>query len=270
MCPFHRWITEAQLVDILIKKTGEIVKKCLHCEKYKLENKKIRQEDWKKEKENLTDYYIRRTFVAGQKYSIPMHEYPDSLVEAKRASLLLKRKTKKLMEPIKKCIHHGKLYIKDIIKSGISKSGAQQYKCKHCMQEMHKKHYELNKLKIRLTHQKYRAENKEKVKETKRKSRLKNIEKEQERSRERWQKYMLENPSLARERNRKYKRKMVRELTDTYIKKSLTDGTMLRYQDVPESLINAKRAVFMLRRGIKKQATQTKLNIQEKEKHGKD
>jgi hypothetical protein len=249
-CVYHPFIKESDLVDFYVRKTGQMIKKCRICIEKKEERRKKRQTDWQYEKDNLTDYYILRTFVAGNKYALPMSDYPKELINAKRASLLLKRETNRLDEPIKKCAYHGKLYEEDVVKAGKTKAGTTKYRCKKCLSDSHKKHYELHRLNIRLKQQQYKNENREKVKEIKRKWRLDNIETERAKSRERWRKFSAENHKLEKERNAKAKRKMSRQLTDNYMKKLLTHRTNLKYKDIPQSLIEAKRATMKIKRAI--------------------
>jgi len=269
LCPFHRWIKEDDMIDVVVKKTGETVKRCRICEREKHENKKIRQEDWKKEKENLTDYYILRTFVSGNKHALPMNEYPKELVDAKRAVLQLKRAAKKANEPIKRCISHGDLYKEDVIKSGTTKAGSQQFKCRHCMKEAHRKHYELNKAKLKIKYAQYRKENPEKIKEIRKKYWKKIKNETREARRERWRKWRMANPEKHAKRNRKYKKQITKDLTDVYVRQVISTDSFLKAEDIPQSLIEAKRAVMMLKRGIKNKIKENKLLEMEQE-NGED
>src|SRR3990167_3054168 len=79
--------------------------------------------------------------------------------------------------PIKKCMKHGNLFLPDVIKSGINRwTGGQAYKCRHCMKDFHKKHYENNREKVLSACEKYKKENPEKYRETKNKSKRKMYE----------------------------------------------------------------------------------------------
>lgn len=263
ICKYHKFATENSLIEVTIKKTGEVVKRCLHCEHDKRENKKIQTTEWNKEKENLTDYYIRRTLVVGTKNALPMKDYPDILVEAKRAVIKLKRKNDKLKEPIKKCSKHGNLYADDVIKAGKSRwTGEQKFKCKKCMKELHKKHYELNKIKVLSKHAKYRADNRAKIiikhREDRQKNRIKYMSDNQRA--DAYFRHKFEGQML----NKKYKdAKEVENLTDGYIRRKIKYQTGLKKEDIPDVLIEAKRAVLLLRRGIKKKRDEEVFNYLE-------
>ncbi len=51
-------------------------------------------------------------------------------------------------EVIKSCKTHGDLILDQCIKARINKDGSQAYRCKLCMQELHRKHYEKHKDKV--------------------------------------------------------------------------------------------------------------------------
>lgn len=270
-CRFHRWAnTPEDFMDVILKKSQRIVNRCRYCEREKLENRIIQKQEWETEKQNLTDYYIRQTFVRGAKNPLPMKDYPQELIDAKRAVIKLKREAKRLNEPLKTCCHHGKLYIEDVIKSGKSKAGAQRYKCKKCMQELHHRHYELNKIQIKNKHKKYREENRERCAQVKRDSRLRN---------------KIKNMSVGSIHDAilrhkieidKYKKKLrdkgeVAEITDQYVKRKLKYKTNLKNEDIPQVLIEAKRALILLRRGVRKKQDELIFNLIEgKGKNGED
>jgi len=244
VCKHHGYAKEEDLVDVTIKKTGKIVKRCKFCERDKFENKKVYTEDWKREKESLSDYYVRRTLVHGTKNALPMQDYPEILVEAKRAVIKLKRQTEIIKQPIKECSKHGKLYREDVIKAGKERSGNQKYKCKKCMKELHAKHYELHKVKVKLAHEQYKNKNKTQVAKSKAESYKKNKHK-----------------YLARENERKriYDREATKLLKDRCIKKLLVKRTGLSMSDVPQELIETMRAVQLLKRGIKSHSLKKKI-----------
>jgi hypothetical protein len=171
-CKYHRYNIDTDFIDIKTR-SGRIVKRCMYCERVRQDNKKIFHQEWLHEKENLTDYYIRRTFVVGKGPKLKMNEYPDIMVDAKRAVLKLKRHADKEKEPVKKCASHGSLYMEDVIKSGKTKAGTQLYKCRQCMSDFHAAHYALHKANVRLKQQHYRKANPERVRATRRKSRIK-------------------------------------------------------------------------------------------------
>ncbi len=260
ICKIHLYAKETDLIDVTIKKTGRVVKKCFYCERFKAIRKMEHKKVWETEKKNLTDYYIRRSLVRGQKSAMPMEEYPDIIIEAKRAVIQLKSKIEKEKLPLKRCSKHGKLYKDDVIKAGITPAGTQQYKCRACMKEYHKANYELNKEVIRQKHATYRKENREKIAKGKRESRKRNKIK-----------YMSEQGianalfrhKMEREKNQKRlrDRKEVELLKDNYIKRKLKHRTNLKNEDIPQSLIEAKRAMLLLKRGIRKKEDAEIFNI---------
>ncbi len=135
-----------------------------------------------------------------------------------------------------KCSYHGKLADNEIIKKGKSKSGIQRYRCKICMQQLHKKNYEKNKATLKIKQAKYRAENKEKVAANKKKSRIKTFAKHKEKR------------NLY---SQEYCKKQIEELGDNYIKRIFTKRTLLKTKDIPASLVEMKREVIRLKRLIK-------------------
>ena len=60
-------------------------------------------------------------------------------------------------------------------------------------------------------------------------------------------KYYLKNKESLNKTNVEFKKKYKAELRDSYIKKTLTDGTDLTYQDLTPELINLKRIELKLR-----------------------
>lgn len=266
-CSFHRWANrDTDFIEVTVKKTGIKIIRCRHCEADKMENKKARLIEWEKEKENVTDYYVKKTLRTG-KTGIKSGEIPQELIEAKRALIQLNNLKKKMDEPLKTCSQHGKLFRDDVIRSGKYANGESKWKCKHCMKEMHHKHYQLNKAKVLVSHAKYRQENKEKVKTIKRESWLKHKDKYLKKENERRLRFKQNNIEHYREIDRK----RVVELHDNYIKKCLTNHSNIRREDIPDLLIDAKRAIMMLKRGNKAhQQINTKLTLEEKLNGRKD
>lgn len=266
VCNSHVYATEADLIDVIIKTTGKTVKRCKYCERTKHENKKMRREELKKDKEELPDYYVMRTLRMG-KSGIKVNDLPPALIEAKRAVMKIKNLTQKLEEPLKTCHKHGKLYQDDLIKSGKSRwTDEQQWKCKQCMKDMHKRNYELNKLKINLKSKHYRTKNPEKVRAIKLVSRRKKQDIENQKSRERWEKWEKRNPGKVQEMNRKVKKIAHAELNDSYIKQNIVKRTGLKHDEIPQLLVDAKRAVMMLKRQVKTKRDHEKVLIKLEER----
>lgn len=259
-CKYHYYATENDLIDITIKSSGKIVKRCRYCERMKLENKQIAQKDWQKHKDNLTDWYVRTLLTKGKGFKLHRMEYPQELVEAKRASIKLKRAVDKQNRPMKKCVTHGALYKDDVIKAGKNRSGEQCYKCKMCMKELHKKHYELNKTKVSLKHKEYRENNRDKRRETKRLSRIRNdTPKQRQATRERWERWKEKNPERASILKREIKKAAVKNLNDSYIKQQLLRNTNLKSDEIPDILVDLKRTMMAIRRTIKRKNDGNKL-----------
>lgn len=269
-CTFHRYANrEEDFIEVTVKKIGKKLIRCRYCEREKHENKKIRTMEWKNEKENVTDYYVRRVLSSGK--NGVKGKIPEELVQATQAVIKLKNLKEKMDEPLKTCAKHGKLYKEDVIKAGKSQwTSEQQWKCRQCMKEMHARHYELNKLKVKLKHQQYRQKNPEKVKDSKRKSKLKKRDIELVKSKERWERWEKKNPEKLKENNKQFIQQSRRELNDYHIKQSIVKRTGLKSSDIPASLIEAKRAVMLLKRSVKKRTEQDKILNYLEERNGKD
>lgn len=261
-CLVHPWVMEKDFIEVIIKRSGKTVYRCIHCEQNKLENKKMRVADWEYEKKNLTDYYIRRCLVSGNKNSLPMHEYPQEMVDAFKAVRKLQRKVKeeKSEDPVKVCIWHGDLYIEDVVKRGKTVDGEQRYRCKHCMHKQQKTHYEMYKVKVQLKQREYKLNNRQKVLEIKRKSRLKNKHKYVKQKREYSQRYREMNLDKERNRDKISKREAREKLTDGIILKDLRRNTVLMSEDFSEEFIETIRAIKLLKRGVKKEQRELKLS----------
>ncbi len=115
------------------------------------------------------------------------------------------------------------------------------------MAEFHKKNYAKNKDVILKKHADYRDENQEQYKKSKRESWLKHKDKYLKTENERRLKYKRLNPEKIKARETKRKD----ELQDSYVRKVLLNRTNLRSEDIPYSLIEMKRALMLLKRGIK-------------------
>jgi Zn-finger protein len=242
VCRRHPWVTASRLIDVTIKKTGKIVKRCLHCEQEKLEIKKEKLQLWKNEKENITDYYLRRTMRISSK--LEMHEIPSELIEVKRAVIQLNRIKDELEKPLKICSFHGDLFRDGVIKNRTDRLGNAIWRCKKCLQIAHQKHYANNKKKVLEKTAEYREKNPEKTKQ------IRNISAKKHR-----------NKYRERENHRKklIERKYAIELSDRYVKKIIVKRTNLSTKDIPPTLIEIQRVITMLKRNIKKDKMSTKL-----------
>lgn len=159
----------------------------------------------------------------------------------------------------KTCKHHGQLNQEDIIKSGVS-NGKQQYKCKLCMKVLHRKNYEKNKdsilkkareykkntfgwrKKASAYDAKYRAQNPEKRKISDAKYRSKNLQK-------------------RRSQQSQRRKKEVEALADSYVKGKICRGTNLVASDIPQSLVEFKRALMKMNIKIRQIKRENKLTL---------
>lgn len=254
VCKNHPFATEKSLIEITIKKSGKKVKRCLHCEREKLENKQIKSAEWKVEKDNLTDKYIEKVLKADGK--LKLDNIPSQLIEAKRAVIQLKTFTDKINAPLKECLHHGKCYRDDVIKNGLYANGETKWKCKRCMKELHAKNYQLNKVKILARNKQVRLDYPGKVRKIKYKSWVKNKKKYLARDNERRRKFKL----LNIDHYKKIDKERVLNLTDSYVKKAIMNRSNLKSNDIPNCLVQVKRATMLLKRSLKSKFSDLKLN----------
>lgn len=97
-------------------------------------------------------------------------ESESQLSESERNRKKEENEIARLNRPLVDCMHHGLLYLKDVIKGGKSRwTGEQRYKCRQCMSDLHRKYYGRKKEYVLLKCANYRANNAEKVKESKQK-----------------------------------------------------------------------------------------------------
>lgn len=272
-CKYHTYAKQEDLIDVFVKHKNETVKRCKFCEDQKAKNKMEAKKVWESEKDQVTDYFVRRTFNAGSRGTgkrLAMHEIPDVLVETKQAVIKIKRLTDKLNAPLKKCTIHGNLYRDDVIKNGLRKNGDIVWKCRACMKDMHAKHYKLNKLLVSQKAKKYRKDNAEKVAMIKKESRLRNKFKYVRETTllEAYSRHALEKSKIARKHNKT--RDDSEGLTDEYIKRLMTKRSGLKAEDIPQSLVEVKRALVQLRRGVQKKRDEQIYNYIEESENGKD
>ena len=161
------------------------------------------------------------------------------------------------MTIIKTCKKHGNLTRDKCIKAKVNKNGTQGYRCKLCMQELHKKHYQANKDKVLEYQREYRAKNAEKIKESKQKYAKKLWEENKdnpefrEKHRQRDREWRKRNASAERARDKRYSARIISELGDSYVRDKLKKGTNLKSQDIPPELIDFKRTIMLTKRLIR-------------------
>lgn len=250
-CKVHLRATKDDFIEIEVKRSKKKLVKCRFCVKALYEDKKIRKEEWEREKKEITPYYVRRILVMGKGKKLPMHEYPQELVETKQAIIRLKRMTEpdadESLSILKICAHHGELTRSQLTTSGKHENGKISYRCKACLKKAHAKHYEANKDKVLSKQYQYRAENSEKVKKCRRESARKREHLKRIYERERRRQWALLNPEKEKERRLRH----AANLQDCYVKKVLTNSGVLKHGDIPKEMIEAKRAIMLLRRQLK-------------------
>lgn len=261
-CKYHGWaIRPEDWIQTLIKKTGKTIIRCRYCERQKQDNKKISITQLEREKKELTDGYIIKTLRRGKDglKKVKTNEIPSILIEAKRAVIRLKTTTQELQQPLKICAKHGKLFREDVIKGGKNRSGTDSWKCRQCMKDFHAKNYQMNKDLIIARHRSTRISHPEKTREIRRKSFLKKEREYKEKARLRWEAWEKKYPEKAKKRNDNFKKKSIETLSDSYVKQSLLRSTGLKSENLPNNFIDAKRAIMMLKRGVKLNTEQYKI-----------
>lgn len=249
-CRYHRW---ARPHDFILKELKNKKKKwkCIYCLRVIENNKELKKKLWEAEKENLTDYYVRRMFVMGKGYKLPMEQYPQELVDLKRTILQIKREEESQAERGKekillKCLRHGERRESEVVKAGTHRSGQMRYKCKECQKEQHARHYQRHKEEVRKKTQEWRKKNPELRKlqhERYRKNRsLDAIFKEKTR--------LKKYEELHPERKRLYSKQQIENLSDVYVKRLLIERDKFQKKDINHNLIELKRITVQIKRHI--------------------
>lgn len=136
------------------------------------------------------------------------------------------------------CKKHGELTPAKLIKKGKGKNGEQLYRCRQCMKDLHDKHYAVYKDIVLKKQKIYKEKYPEKVAA----SHAKSDKKYRERDRERNNEYKPE-----------WDRKKTEKLADRYIKKLIVKRSGISETMVTQSMIEFKRAIVLLKNGIKNQ-----------------
>ncbi len=245
-CKWHKWATEKDFIEVANKKTQEKTLRCMFCEHQKAQNKLENKQIWATEKQQLTDYYIRRLFVIGRgKTKLRMHEYPQELVEVKRAALRIKRAVDDAAKPLMVCREHG-----DLFRENVVKRTHDTWRCKECLREAHRRHYLAHQAKVRAKHTNYRRTNPQKIKESRKKYRQKHLKQISIKQKL----YRINNLEKIRKKEKDYYDRQREKLSDVYIKSLLVKhakGLSLRHTHIPQELIEVKRVVVRLQNAIK-------------------
>lgn len=266
-CPKHSHFPQTILIDVLVKKTGKIVQRCLFCEKSKHENKKVKTVEWDNHKKNVTDEYVVKTLSMG-KHGLKKELIPKELIEAKRAIIKLKNLTDELEKPLMTCRYHGDLFEGQTVRRGKNAAGEPTYRCKQCLSESHRKHYELHKAKVKLKHKEYRESHRQKVRRINTESRKRKVL-EAILNGKSYETILHIKNKRSLKRNRPPDDKRVREITDNYVKNNITKRFNIRREDIPESMIQAKRALIQLSRMVRRQREDEFINQLEEKLNGK-
>lgn len=152
-------------------------------------------------------------------------------------------------EIIKVCKKHGELTIDFLIKARINTNGEQAYRCKICMQELHRDHYKKNKEKVLLAHDLYRQKDPLKYQDIKNSSKRKMYALNPEKYRELSQRRDTKEKKNAR--NKIYREKIVNNLSDVYVKKIISDNSGLSRSCIPGSWVGVIKECIKLKRKIK-------------------
>lgn len=250
ICKYHRW---AKSDDFILTESKKLKKKwkCSFCLRIIKTNKDMQNKCWEKEKENLTDYYIRRIFVMGKGNKLPMQEYPQELIDLKRAILQLKKEEVKQEEKKRKktfvnCKHHGSRKEDEVIKAGLNRSGTIRFKCKECQKESHRDHYERHKDNVKSKVLEWRKNNPELKKEQEKRYRKNMSEEAQKKHKIRMHIQNIKD----RDKNKKRAFFDRNNLTDKYIKSLLKDSNGFSNSDINKDLIDLKRITIILKRTI--------------------
>ena len=144
----------------------------------------------KSQREGIWDYEVHANLIRGM-LNKHLIKFPKELLQYKRALMKLDRliiskkkeiadrnkeirqdeikRIEELNRPLVRCITHGQLFADKVIKAGKSKwTGIQQYKCRECMSNAHRNHYEKNKENVLIKTKNYRINNPKKIKEIRR------------------------------------------------------------------------------------------------------
>lgn len=155
------------------------------------------------------------------------------------------------MKIIKVCIHHGKLDITRVVRAG-KKDDVQLYKCRECLRRFHANHYQNHKHEYYEKHKSYKKENREKINEWKRKYYFKY------RDRDLPKKAASDKKLYHRSRN---------AMDDRYIKMLIAKHSRIPYEMIPESIIEFKRILLMMKKTIKDETMKKLENKNEDKKY---
>lgn len=152
-------------------------------------------------------------------------------------------------EVVKVCKHHGPLLASQA--NFYLEKGSPRFRCKACLADSHRKHYERHKETV-LAHQKaYRKEFPDRIRHIKYRSWLKHKHKHVEKHRANRARYDARHRELERLRDRTRKRRYCQELTEAYVREKMRKSSKLSAKDIPLCVVQCQRALLLLKRAIK-------------------
>lgn len=214
--------------------------------------KESRKRAQEKAKENLDDSYIIKIITRGSK--LKPSEVPQELITLKRLSLQMKKAVERVGKGIVTfCKYHGQLTKEECIRAGKQKSGALRYRCRACMKEMHRKNYERNRDRLLQKHAVYREVNKEKISEIRKAywQKIKDKPEKTANARIKNKEYRQKHREKIRKRESEWKRKTVELLTDSYLKRLISESKGIPRAKIAREMIEAKRNELKQKRALK-------------------
>jgi hypothetical protein len=157
---------------------------------------------------------------------------------------------------VKICEKHGALTINQVNKNGKDSVGIQLYKCKQCKAGFYRQHYLKNKEEILKKTTEWRLKNPERKRELNRLWSKKQRALHPGEATERKRIYDKLNPEKHKTRRLRWARKQIEEIGDKYIKDLLTRGDRLKWHEIPNELVDLKKAVIQLKRLIRRRKSE--------------
>ncbi len=146
-------------------------------------------------------------------------------------------------------------------KENVNRNGRRSY-CKECGRKSLNEWSKKNRPKLSVKYKKWYDKNKDHVSEYAKEYRDKNAKKIKEKESEwrknnkdllksRHKKWRDKNKSHIRTKRRKWERKIVKELSDSYVKQKVYRATNIPFKEIPKSLIEVKRLQIQIIRYLK-------------------
>ena len=216
----------------------------------KAEKKRLREEKkkaYKKQQaESLSDNYVKQRLRYDNKFK--NEDISQELIDIKRVVMTINRAKRKGcgLKIFMVCRKHGQLTSKMVNKR--TDNGREGYRCKQCLHNLQKRHWQQNKEKVKLKQAARKAANPEMVKEIKRKSAIKHAEKRNEYNRITRIRDKAENPEKCRREENIRKQRSRDTLSDGYIRKLIKKKTKGAMPEISSEVIELKRKQVMIAR----------------------